>query len=85
VHASTHRCRDGTSLAAVADAAARIGIVRWFMSNYENLGYRWDLRMQPATIVVVLAIFGAPLLAQWSTGRGLKRINVATIVGERSL
>ena len=65
---------------------AGIGIARWFMSNYENLGYRWELRMQTSTVVlVVLAVFAASLVAQWSTWRGLKRINVATIVRERSL
>jgi putative ABC transport system permease protein len=65
---------------------AGIGIARWFMSNYENLGYRWELRMQPSTIVlVVLAVLAASVVAQWSTWRGLKRINVATIVRERSL
>ena len=65
---------------------AGIGIARWFMSNYENLGYRWELRMQTSTLVlVVLAVFAATVIAQWSTWRGLKRINVATIVRERSL
>jgi putative ABC transport system permease protein len=65
---------------------AGIGIARWFMSNYENLGYRWELRMRPSTIVlVVLAVFAASLVAQWSTWRALKRINVATIVRERAL
>ena len=65
---------------------AGIGIARWFMSNYENLGYRWELRMQTSTLVlVVLAVFAASLLAQWSAWRGLKRINVAAIVRERSL
>ena len=65
---------------------AGIGIARWFMSNYENLGYRWELRMQTSTVVlVVLAVLAASLVAQWSTWRGLKRINVATIVRERSL
>jgi len=65
---------------------AGIGLARWFMSNYENLGYRWQLRMQVSTIVLVcLAVFAASLVAQWSTWRGLKRINVATIVRERSL
>ena len=29
---------------------AGIGIARWFMSNYENLGYRWELRMQTSTL-----------------------------------
>jgi putative ABC transport system permease protein len=65
---------------------AGVGIARWFMSNYENLGYRWELRMQPSTIaLVVLAVVVASVIAQWSTWRGLKRINIATIVRERSL
>jgi ABC-type lipoprotein release transport system permease subunit len=65
---------------------AGVGMARWFMSNYENLGYRWELRMQPSTIVlVVVAVFAASVVAQWSTWRGLKHINVATIVRERSL
>jgi putative ABC transport system permease protein len=65
---------------------AGTGLARWFMSNYENLGYRWELRIQPATILlVVVAVLAASLVAQWSTWRGLKHINVATIVRERSL
>ena len=65
---------------------AGIGLARWFMSNYENLGYRWELRMQTSTVVLVcVAVFAASVVAQWSTWRGLKRINVATIVRERSL
>jgi putative ABC transport system permease protein len=63
-----------------------IGIARWFMSNYENLGYRWELRMQPATLAIVVgAVFAASLLAQWSTWRGMKHIDVAMTVRERSL
>jgi hypothetical protein len=34
---------------------------------------------------MVVAVPVASLAAPWSTGRGLKRINVATIVRERSL
>jgi ABC-type lipoprotein release transport system permease subunit len=65
---------------------AGIGLARWFMSNYENLGYRWELRMQTSTIMLVcVAVLAASLVAQWSTWRGIKRINVATIVRERSL
>jgi putative ABC transport system permease protein len=65
---------------------AGIGVARWFMSNYENLGYRWELRMQSSTIVVVvLAVLGSSVVSQWSTWRGLKGINVAKIVRERSL
>jgi hypothetical protein len=56
------------------------------MSNYENLGYRWELRMQTSTGgLVVLAVLAASVVAQLSTWRGLQRINVATIVRERSL
>jgi hypothetical protein len=32
-----------------------------------------------------VVVKGARMFAQWSTWRGLKRINVATIVRERSL
>ena len=65
---------------------AGIGLARWFMSNYENLGYRWELRMQTSTVVLVCAaVFAASVVAQWSTWRGLRRINVASIVRERSL
>ncbi len=75
-----------TAIGIPIGLVAGIGIARWFMSNYENLGYRWELRMQPSTIVlVVLALIAASVVAQWSTWRGLKRINVATIVRERSL
>jgi ABC-type lipoprotein export system ATPase subunit len=34
---------------------------------------------------VVLAVLAGSAVAQWSTWRGLARINVATIVRERSL
>jgi len=75
-----------TAIGIPIGLVAGIGIARWFMSNYENLGYRWELRMQTSTVVlVVIAVLAASLLAQWSTWRGLKRINVATIVRERSL
>ncbi len=63
-----------------------IGLARWFMSNYENLGYRWELRIQTSTVALVcLSVFAAAVVAQWSTWRGLRRINIATIVRERSL
>jgi hypothetical protein len=53
------------------------------MSNYENLGYRWELRMQTSRVgFVVLAVLAGPSSRTW---RGLQRINVATIVRERSL
>jgi hypothetical protein len=56
------------------------------MSGYENLGYRWELRIQTSTVAVVcLSVFAAAVVAQWSTWRGLRRIDVATIVRERSL
>jgi ABC-type lipoprotein release transport system permease subunit len=75
-----------TALGIPIGLVTGIGLARWFMSGYENLGYRWELRMQTSTVLfVVLAVFAASLVAQWSTWRGLKRINVATIVRERSL
>jgi len=65
---------------------AGIGLARWFMSGYENLGYRWELRMQTSTVILVcVAVFAASVVAQWSTWRGLRHINVASIVRERSL
>jgi hypothetical protein len=36
-------------------------------------------------MLVCVAVLAASLVAQWSTWRGIKRINVATIVRERSL
>ena len=67
---------------------AGIGLARWFMSNYENLGYRWELRMQTSTRSRSSAssVFAAAVVAQWSTWRGLQgRMTSATIVRERSL
>ncbi|HET8527189.1 MAG TPA: FtsX-like permease family protein [Actinomycetota bacterium] len=61
-------------------------LARWFMSNYENLGYRWELRMQVSTIiVVVLAFIAASVLSQLPVRRRLRHIDVAMIVRERSL
>ena len=41
---------------------------------------------QASTVVLVcIAVFAASVVAQWSTWRGLRRINVASIVRERSL
>ena len=63
-----------------------IALARWFMSNYENLGYRWELRMQTSTLIVIVSAFlTAALLSQLPVLRGIRRINVATIVRERSL
>jgi putative ABC transport system permease protein len=59
---------------------------RWFMANYETEGYRWTLRMQPATyIVVVLGAVAAALMAQLPVGRRLRHLDVARIVRERAL
>jgi ABC-type lipoprotein release transport system permease subunit len=75
-----------TGLGIPIGLVSGISIARWFMSNYENLGYRWELHMQPSTVaLVVLAVVAASVVAQWSTWRGLKHIDVATIVRERSL
>jgi putative ABC transport system permease protein len=61
-------------------------LAQWFMSNYENLGYRWELRMQTSTIVVVvLAVVAASIISQLPVMRRLRHIDVATIVRERSL
>ena len=75
-----------TAIGIPIGLVAGIGLARWFMSNYENLGYRWELRIQTSTVALVcLSVFAAAVVAQWSTWRGLRRINVATIVRERSL
>ena len=61
-------------------------VARWFMSTYTTEGYRWTLRMRPATFVLVtLGVLGASVLSQLPVLRGVRRIDVAHIVRERSL
>jgi hypothetical protein len=54
------------------------------MSNSENLGYRWELRMQASIVVLVVAVLAASRLPQLGMWRGLRRMGVAMIVRERS-
>lgn len=59
---------------------------RWFMANCETEGYRWSLRMQPATyIVVVLRVFAAAVVAQLPVWRRLRHLDIARIVRKRAL
>jgi putative ABC transport system permease protein len=59
---------------------------RWFMANYETEGYRWTLRMQPTTyLIVVIGVLAAALLAQLPVWRRLRHLDVARIVRERAL
>jgi putative ABC transport system permease protein len=61
-------------------------LARWFMAGYENLGYRWELRMQPETLVLVaVAALAASVAAQFPVLRAVRGIDVARIVRERSL
>jgi putative ABC transport system permease protein len=66
--------------------AAGTLLARWFMANYETEGYRWTLRMQPATYVtVVVGVLTATFVAQLPVWRRLRHIDVARIVRERAL
>lgn len=61
-------------------------LARWLMANYETEGYRWALRMQPASfVVVVCGVLAAALLAQLPVLRRLRHLDVARIVRERAL
>jgi putative ABC transport system permease protein len=66
--------------------AAGTLLARWFMSTYQTEGYRWTLRMQPATfLIVTAAVLAASVLSQLLVLRGVRRIDVAHVVRERSL
>jgi ABC-type lipoprotein release transport system permease subunit len=61
-------------------------LARWFMSVYETEGYRWDLRLDTGTVLLVVAgVVVAATLSQVPALRSLRRIDVARIVRERSL
>ncbi|HEU0040855.1 MAG TPA: ABC transporter permease, partial [Jiangellaceae bacterium] len=61
-------------------------LARWFMASYETEGYRWTLRMQPTTfVVVVVGVLAASLVSQLPVLRRLRHIDVARIVRERAL
>lgn len=73
-------------------AATPVGLVagyylaRWFMASYESEGYRWGLRLDPWTVVVVTAgVLVAAALSQLPALRSLRHIDIARIVRERSL
>jgi hypothetical protein len=56
------------------------------MGNYETEGYRWTLRMQPATfVVVVVGVLVASVLSQLPVLRRLRHFDIARIVRERAL
>jgi putative ABC transport system permease protein len=66
--------------------AAGTLLARWFMANYETEGYRWALRMQPTTYVLVVGgVLAAALVAQVPVWRRLRHLDVARIVRERAL
>ena len=61
-------------------------LARWFMASYETEGYRWTLRMQPTTfVIVVVGVLAASLASQLPVLRRLRHIDVARIVRERAL
>lgn len=75
-----------TSAAIPVGLAVGTLLARWFMSGYENLGYRWALRMQPETLVMVAAgVAVASLVSQLPVLRAVRNIDVARIVRERSM
>lgn len=75
-----------TSAAIPIGLAVGTLLARWFMSGYENLGYRWALRMQPETLVIVAAgVAAASLVSQLPVLRAVRNIDVARIVRERSM
>jgi putative ABC transport system permease protein len=61
-------------------------LARWFMAGYETEGYRWALRLDTQTVLlVIVGVAIAAVLAQLPVLRSLRRIDVAGIVRERSL
>ena len=61
-------------------------LAEWFLSTYVTQGYQWHLVMHTTTpLIVVVGILIAALLAQIPTFRVLGRMDVATVVRERSL
>jgi putative ABC transport system permease protein len=65
---------------------AGLYLARAFMAAYETEGYRWTLHLQGTTLLIVVAgvIVGA-VISQLPVLRGLRRIDIANIVRERSL
>jgi putative ABC transport system permease protein len=61
-------------------------LAEWFLSTYVTQGYQWHLVMHTTTpLIVVVGILIAALVAQIPTFRVLGRIDVASVVRERSL
>ncbi|WNG94489.1 FtsX-like permease family protein [Mycobacterium sp. ITM-2016-00318] len=61
-------------------------LAEWFLSTYITQGYQWHLAMHFSTpLFVVVGILIAALLTQIPTFRVLGRMDVATVVRERSL
>jgi putative ABC transport system permease protein len=65
---------------------AGVYLAQAFMAAFETEGYRWALRLQGTTVLTVVAgvIIGA-VISQLPVLRGLRRIDLANIVRERSL
>jgi ABC-type antimicrobial peptide transport system permease subunit len=59
---------------------------RWFMATYTTEGYRWALRMQPTTLLLVtVGILGASIVSQLPVLRTMRHLDITRIVRERSL
>jgi putative ABC transport system permease protein len=75
-----------TVLGVPLGLAAGTLVARWVMSTYQIEGYRWTLRMQTSTLIVVtVGVLAASVVSQLPVLRGLRRIDLARIVRERSL
>jgi putative ABC transport system permease protein len=58
----------------------------WFLSTFETQGYHWNLELRATTVLLVAAgVVTAALLAQWPVVLGIRRLDIARIVRERSL
>jgi putative ABC transport system permease protein len=58
----------------------------WYMSAYETQGYHWSLDMKASTpILVAGGVLIATVVAQLPALRMVRRLDLARIVGERSL
>jgi putative ABC transport system permease protein len=61
-------------------------LAQWFLSTYITEGYRWHLVMHATTpVYVAVAILIAAVLAQIPAFRVIGRIDLATVLRERSL
>jgi putative ABC transport system permease protein len=58
----------------------------WYMSAYETQGYQWSLDMKASTPVLMAGgVLIATVVAQLPALRMVRRLDLARIVGERSL